>query len=247
MKHKLQDILCSGIFLGRTLWIAADHVMFVPLFKERRFEQALDCSDKRGILELIDRYPSLLNYSARISGCPVLHYAAKNICIDLLIDVIARKPDMNMRDADGRTALFYARDAAYAQRLIYAGTKIDATDKDGQTALMRAASKADALTVSLFLANGADVMRQDNFGRTALDCLLRLPESVTDAVYRPEKPVYETAGILKRAMDKIRQEEIRAACEKASGGLTAEHAAALSKVQADVTISPHKKRIVLTP
>lgn len=53
-------------------------------------------------------------------------------------------------------------------QLIKAGTPIDATDDDGETALMKASDKGLLDTVQVLIKHGADVNRADEDGKTPL-------------------------------------------------------------------------------
>lgn len=53
-------------------------------------------------------------------------------------------------------------------QLIASGTSVDATDEDGETALMRASDEGLSGAVQLLIKHGADVNRKDEDGRTPL-------------------------------------------------------------------------------
>ena len=59
-------------------------------------------------------------------------------------------------------------DAAAVAKALREGANPNARDKDGQTALIRAATKGKADSVAVLLRAGADVNAQDEWGRTAL-------------------------------------------------------------------------------
>ena len=55
------------------------------------------------------------------------------------------------------------------KQLLEDGMDVDLTDKEGLTALYRAANNDQKETVSLLLSNGANVNIRDKFGNTPLD------------------------------------------------------------------------------
>ncbi|MBT4623275.1 MAG: hypothetical protein HOB97_04405 [Verrucomicrobia bacterium] len=59
------------------------------------------------------------------------------------------------------------------KRLLADGMDVDVTDKEGLTALYRAAHNDQKETVSLLLSNGANVNIRDKFGNTPLDVTLK--------------------------------------------------------------------------
>ncbi len=79
--------------------------------------------------------------------------------------LIAGGADPNARDADGRTPIFEANEAAVTAALIKGGAKPDARDNDGQTPLF---DHYFDETKPVLLAAGADVNARDKYGRTAL-------------------------------------------------------------------------------
>lgn len=68
-----------------------------------------------------------------------------------------------------KAVIFAARSGEpQLQQLIHSGISVDATNEDGETALMQAADKGDITTVQRLLKNGAQVNKQDEDGKTAL-------------------------------------------------------------------------------
>lgn len=65
-------------------------------------------------------------------------------------------------------------------RLLAAGISVDAADSDGETALMKAADKGNAMAVKLLVAAGANVNAKDEDGETAL--MMAADEGRTEVV-----------------------------------------------------------------
>jgi ankyrin repeat protein len=79
--------------------------------------------------------------------------------------LVAAGANPNSRDADGKTPIFEASDAAVASALLRKGADPNARDNDGQTALF---DRYFDEPKSALLAAGADVNARDKAGRTAL-------------------------------------------------------------------------------
>ncbi|MBT4856528.1 ankyrin repeat domain-containing protein [bacterium] len=86
-------------------------------------------------------------------------------------DILTRKPNVNLQDKWGKTALMYAADRYQLKdiiKLLNAGAYLDITDNEGRTALMHAFQKGvDNVTIAL-IGGRANLNLQDNEGRTAL-------------------------------------------------------------------------------
>ena len=89
---------------------------------------------------------------------------------DKIKDLIKSGADVNIKDDHfGYTALMLSYSAKTTQLLIEAGADINARDKNGETALMRASAKGVSDRVKLLINAGADVNAIDDaFGHTAL-------------------------------------------------------------------------------
>jgi ankyrin repeat protein len=82
-----------------------------------------------------------------------------------------KQPDVNLRDDDGRTALWRAtaeRDHAAAGHLLDSGADVDVPDVNGITPLMLAASRGDLEFAKMFLARNADAEFRDAQGHSAV-------------------------------------------------------------------------------
>jgi hypothetical protein len=84
--------------------------------------------------------------------------------------LIARGADVNQRDRDGRTPLFYACGAPrLCRRLIQAGADVNARNHDLQSPLMEAVRLSNDACIQLMLKAGADPLARDQGGRSPLD------------------------------------------------------------------------------
>lgn len=84
--------------------------------------------------------------------------------------LIERGADTGLMDYDGRTALMLAafNEDPRVPELFLNGSRIDARDNDGDTALLFAAERGSEKTVLLLVYAGAQIDAKDKEGRTAL-------------------------------------------------------------------------------
>lgn len=85
--------------------------------------------------------------------------------------LLAQRPDVNVRQPDGATALAWAaflKDDASAEALLAAGANVNAADEYGETPLTLACANGDAVLVKELLNAGADVHVARWDGGTAL-------------------------------------------------------------------------------
>jgi ankyrin repeat protein len=90
--------------------------------------------------------------------------------LQLLEQVLALSPELDLCDVHGATALFYSATGSTAvlRRLIQLGADVNVQDQGGRSPLIVAVLMNRVEAVGLLLAAGADVNRQDRHGATAL-------------------------------------------------------------------------------
>lgn len=85
--------------------------------------------------------------------------------VQLLLDHGA---DANATDRWKETALMHANTVAKVKLLVAKSAELEAQDAEGETALIKAASRGDTAVVGALLETGANVNAKDNKGATAL-------------------------------------------------------------------------------
>jgi ankyrin repeat protein len=90
--------------------------------------------------------------------------------LQLLEEVLALSPELDLRDVHGATALFYSATGSNAvlRCLIQRGADVNVQDHTGRSPLIVAVLMNRVDAVGLLLAAGADVNHQDRHGATAL-------------------------------------------------------------------------------
>jgi len=110
----------------------------------------------------------------------LLHTAARTGQVSVIVALLDHGAPIEARDADGRTALYwavYARDYSSTVTLVTRGAEINATDNTGSTVLHVAASRiVPPYLLSFLLEHHANAALRDNQGRLAQDL------ATTDAV-----------------------------------------------------------------
>ena len=99
-----------------------------------------------------------------ISDYPL--YPDKTIILKKLKMLLGRKPNLNLQDKDGKTAVMLASavDIPTLEMLLNSGASVNVRDNYNQTALWY----ADVVIVDLLVNHGIEINAQDNYGRTAL-------------------------------------------------------------------------------
>jgi ankyrin repeat protein len=101
-----------------------------------------------------------------------LRKAAQDGDVEAVTELIRLGANVNGRDKKGRTPLLWAAPARDNPLMIHMlaenGADVNATDEDGETALMISASQSNAGNVKALLELGAKVNAVNKAGRTAL-------------------------------------------------------------------------------
>ncbi len=91
---------------------------------------------------------------------------------DAIARLLEKKPDLNVRNSRGETALLMAASSQEPEAidmLVAAGAEIDATVASGNTALMLCLINGDARSVDILIRGGADPHLINNQGQNAFD------------------------------------------------------------------------------
>jgi ankyrin repeat protein len=129
--------------------------------------------DSHGIVRI------LLQHGARVDTAEtrnILHVAARNSRKEVVQNLLERV-DVNVADESSRTALHLTverqpfasdYDATIAEILISAGANMEASDRDGNTVLIKAAGNSRIHLVRALLEDGANVHARNDYSVTAL-------------------------------------------------------------------------------
>jgi hypothetical protein len=123
----------------------------------------LDNPDKdKVIIELIERGAEVVNYRGNHN---LTYLMNKNNSLYLTKKLLELEIDVNAKDNNGQTALFYTRKPTIVKELVKYGIDVNVKDNDGKTALFYARKLT---IVKELLKSGIDVNVKDNDSQTAL-------------------------------------------------------------------------------
>lgn len=139
----------------------------------------LDIQDKEGNTPLIVANRGrlalfLLNNGANIhdrssTDQTMLHRACLLDTSDLLDCCFKANLDLNARDNEGKTPLFFVRSFYMTEKLVKKGADVNARDNKGRTCLHNAVCLQDDVMIKTALFAGVDYNIQDNDGKTAAE------------------------------------------------------------------------------
>jgi ankyrin repeat protein len=143
-------------------------------------------------------------------GTTALMVACRWGKIDLVQGLLNRGAMVDTpRSPGGRTPLMitcaYYGGVAICQLLVDHGADVNATAKDGSTALMLAAKSAKITVVEFLLARGADPNRTDNYGKTALDYAKRADPSTFPTDLAPDNIPFDKERVIERLTILVKQ------------------------------------------
>ncbi|KAJ1982260.1 palmitoyltransferase akr1 [Dimargaris xerosporica] len=129
-------------------------------------------NNRRNVVHwLLDQGAEINAASGELNATP-LHWACRQNCLQVAVDLIRRGADPLAGDSAGYNALHLAVQSGNPMLVIYlaivAQVPLDAEDATGHTALMWAAFQGDGTLVQLMLRLGATVHGRDHTGFTAL-------------------------------------------------------------------------------
>src|SRR5262245_53127551 len=103
---------------------------------------------------------------AQPDGTRPIHWAVYRVDYELLAALIAKKPNLNVRNEFGSTPIAQAAelaDSRMVKMLIDAGANPEGANPDGQTALMLAIKTGEVSLVEMLIKAGADVNTVEKF------------------------------------------------------------------------------------
>jgi len=120
------------------------------------------------VLILVDNGADLVRVYT--NGRTALHYAVEGGDKEIVTALLAKRIDVNAKDARGTTPLLLAasKNVDIVTALISKGADVNARDTNGWTPLMEAAGANSSAMASILIANGADVTARDKDGWSAL-------------------------------------------------------------------------------
>ncbi|MBN1786886.1 MAG: ankyrin repeat domain-containing protein [Sedimentisphaerales bacterium] len=120
------------------------------------------------ITSILQKNSDLVNKICRHGRAP-LHSAAFAGNADIIKLLLEKGADINGRDDNNLTPLYYARDPNTIEFLIKNGAVVNTCDGTGYTPLHHAAGKGEKALVDVLLKNGADATIENNAGARPAD------------------------------------------------------------------------------
>ena len=132
-----------------------------------KFIKAVKDKDGAAAQKLLEKSPTLVNVRDNESDDMALHIATRRRDLGWIGFLLQRGANPDGRDNDGATALVLAATTGFSEAvrvLIVVKTPVDAQNRLGETALMKAVQARDPLSVRMLLDAGANADRTDNTG-----------------------------------------------------------------------------------
>jgi len=167
---------CSSILL---LWVALAAPSFGETLDQARIE-ALHLAIRLNQLTEVEKFADDKSYlnAPNAEGTTPLQEAIRYGYRRLYSFLLDSGVDVDVRDADNRTALHYAvqsREPLAVQRLIGALADVDAVDNYQYAPIHLAARKGNMKALRMLIAAGADINAEIDVGFTAVDLADRYP------------------------------------------------------------------------
>ena len=143
---------------------------YLPKPGKTRLMDAAYLGDRQGVKAALAAGDKLTDVDA--SGWTPLMYAASSYRDSVVSEMVRAGADVNARSKRGETALMASAVAGIADEdLLEAGADVNAANDVGMTALMLLAQHGDPEEMATLLKAGANVLKIDAAGRSAIDYL----------------------------------------------------------------------------
>ena len=138
----------------------------------------VDRGDSALLDKLLNAAPKFANVNEGMSGSSPIHWAAFKGDTNILALLLRHGADIKKEGTNWKmTALHLAHDSKTAEFLLDHGANLEALDANGQTPLMRAATRGNAELAETLINRGAQLGLQDNAKWTALEFAQALGQS----------------------------------------------------------------------
>ncbi len=143
---------------------------YLPKPGKTKLMDAAHRGDKAGVRAAFGAGDKLTDVDA--SGWTPLMYAASSYGGSVVSEMLKAGAEVNARSKRGETALMASAVTGMADEdLLDAGADVNAVNDVGMTALMLLVQRGEAQEITALLKAGADALKKDAAGRTALDYL----------------------------------------------------------------------------
>jgi hypothetical protein len=170
----------------------------------KKIEYAIVRRDSDLAIQLIEgtdknKWQKYYNFTYQFS---LLHTAITNDLNEVAKKLLEKGADVNVKDATGRTPLFYAQNAEIAELLIKNGADVNAKSKNGETPIFDAIGSRRFEVVKLLIDYGADLKVEEkatNKTPLKVSILMRgenheITKLIREALEEREKATVKTAS-----------------------------------------------------